>query len=86
MKNYTYKCVPVPSIIDTGKQGKDVHSQAVSTYEKIINQAAEGGWELANIDTVSSSQKPGCISGLFGGKAEVVTYKMLVFKKEIPNE
>lgn len=82
MANYTYKCVPVPSIIETGKKGKDLHGQAVSTYESIINQAAKGGWELVNIDTVSSAQKPGCLSGLFGSKEEIVTFKMLVFRKE----
>jgi len=82
MANYVYKCVPVPSIIDTGKKGKALHEQAVTTYESIINQAAEGGWELVNIDTVSSAQKTGCLPGLFGGKDEIVTFKMLVFKKE----
>jgi hypothetical protein len=82
MTNYTYKCVPVPSIIDTGKKGKALHEQAVTTYESIINGAAEGGWELVNIDTVSSSQKTGCLSGLLGGKDEIVTFKMLVFRKE----
>lgn len=82
MKNYTYKCVPVPSVIETGKKGKDLHSQAVSTYESIINLAAEGGWELTDIDTVTSSQQPGCLSGLLGGKAESITFKMLVFKRE----
>ena len=82
MKNYVYKCVPVPSIINTGKKGKDMHNEAVKTYESIINQAAEGGWELSNIDTVTSSQQPGCLSGLFGGKAEIITFKILVFRKE----
>lgn len=82
MANYTYKCVPVPSVIDTGQKGKALHEQAVITYESIINQAAEGGWELVNIDTVSSAQKPGCLSALLGSKGEVVTFKMLVFKKE----
>ena len=83
MKNYTYKCVPVPSVIDTGKKGKALHSEAVLTYESIINQSAAGGWELINIDTVSSAQQPGCFSGLFGGKAEIITFKMLVFRKEV---
>lgn len=82
MKNYEYKCVAVPSVIDTGKKGKDLHAQAVSTYESIINNAAEGGWELSNIDTVSSSQQPGCLSRLLGGKAEIITFKMLVFRRE----
>jgi len=81
MSNYIYKCVPVADVIDTGKQGKDLHSYAVSTYEKAINDAASGGWEFVNIDTVTSIQKPGCLAGLFGAKAEVVTFKLLIFKK-----
>ncbi len=84
MSNYTYKCVPVPSVIDTGKKGKALHGHAVSTYESIINQAAQGGWELTTIDDVSSSQKPGCLGVFFGGKEEVVTFKMLIFRKEKP--
>ena len=79
MKNYIYKCVPVPSVIETGK--KDLHSQAVSIYETIINETSSGGWELINIDTVSSTQKAGCLSGLFGGRGETVIFKLLVFKK-----
>ena len=82
MKNYIYKCVPVPSTIDTGKKGKSLHSHAVSTYETLINDAASGGWELSNIDTVTSHQKPGCLPGLFGSKSETITFKMLVFRKD----
>jgi hypothetical protein len=82
MSNFVYKCVSVPSVIDTGKKGKDLHVYAVSTYEKIINDAANGGWELVNIDTVTSVQSPGCISGLLGSKGETVTFKLLIFKKE----
>ena len=46
MAHYTYKCVPVPTIVNTGQVGKDSHSAAVMTYEKIINNAANDGWEL----------------------------------------
>ncbi|HET6226211.1 MAG TPA: DUF4177 domain-containing protein [Bacteroidia bacterium] len=83
MKEYQYKCVPVPSIIETGEKGKAFHSDAVKEYEKIINEGAKGGWELVNIDNVSSKQKPGCWDGLFGGKSEVLTIKMLVYRKEV---
>jgi len=83
MANFAYKAVPVPSVIDTGKTGKDLHTFAVNTYEKIINNAAQGGWELVNIDTVTSVQQPGCIAGLLGSKAEAVTFKLLIFKKLI---
>lgn len=83
MSNFTYKCVSVPSVIETGKKGKDLHAYAVSTYEKIINDAALGGWELVNIDTVTSVQQPGCLAGLFGSKPETVTFKLLVFKRSV---
>ena len=83
MSNYTYKCVPVPDVVNTGKKGKDLHSFAVSTYEKIINDSAAGGWEFVNIDTITSVQQPGCLAGLFGSKAEAITFKLLVFKKPV---
>lgn len=83
MKNYTYKCVPVPTIIATGKQGNGQHGQAVDAYQLLINEAAKDGWKLVNIDTISSSQKPGCFDGLFGAKDQIVNIKMLVFEKEV---
>ncbi len=73
MANFTYKCIPVPTVINTGSTG---HEQAVSTYQGIINNAADGGWELVNIDTVTSK-------GIFNRKMESVTFKLLVFKKPI---
>jgi hypothetical protein len=83
MANFTYKCIPVPTVVNTGATGEDSHAQAVSTYQGIINNAADGGWELVNIDTITSQQQPGCFGGLFGRKAESVTFKLLVFKKPI---
>ncbi len=82
MANFTYKCIPVPTVVNTGATGEDSHAQAVSTYQGIINNAADGGWELVNIDTITS-QQPGCFGSLFGRKAESVTFKLLVFKKPI---
>ena len=83
MANFTYKCIPVPTVVNTGSTGEGSHAQAVSTYQGIINNAADGGWELVNIDTITSLQQPGCFAGLFGRKAESLTYKLLVFKKPI---
>lgn len=77
MSNFTYKCVPVPETFNTGKKS----TEAVSAYERIINGAAEGGWELVSIDTVTSVQQPGCLSGLFGSKPQESTLKILVFRK-----
>jgi len=81
MAHYTYKCVPVPTIVNTGQVGKDSHSAAVMTYEKIINNAANDGWELVQVDTITSVQNPGCLGGLFGKKSEEANFKLLIFKK-----
>ncbi len=83
MKQYVYKCVPVPETVNTGKKGKDPHTAAVLVYQDLINESAKDGWELDMIDEITSFQSPGCLSGLFGSKEEIVTFKMLVFKKEV---
>jgi len=83
MTQFKYKCVPVPTVLDTGKAGKDPHGAAVIAYEQIINQGAADGWELVQVDAVSSVQNPGCLSGLLGKKTEEVTFKLLIFKKAI---
>ena len=41
MAQYSYKCVPVPTVLDTGKAGKDPHGAAVTAYEAIINNAVK---------------------------------------------
>jgi len=89
-----YKCVAVPETFDTGKSGKDSHSAAVSAYEQLINNAAQGGWELDHIDTVESHQSPGYCAAMIGmipiigplccgrkGEIQIVNYKILIFKK-----
>ena len=83
MSQFKYKCVPVPTVLDTGKAGKDPHGAAVTAYEQIINQGAADGWELVQVDSISSVQNPGCLPGLLGKKSEAVTFKMLIFKKAI---
>jgi hypothetical protein len=69
-KGYVYKCVSVPRLIRTGSVGKDDPGTAIVAYEKIINTAAEGGWELLQADSISSAQQPGCLAGLSGSKVE----------------
>ncbi|GHV89251.1 hypothetical protein AGMMS50267_16110 [Spirochaetia bacterium] len=83
MAGYDYKCVPVPRTIFTGKAGSDSHGAAVTAYEKIVRDAAQGGWELDCTDTITSYQKAGCLAGLFGKKDEEKNYKLLIFKKQL---
>lgn len=78
MVQYVYKCVNVPSALETGKIGKGDHFAVVKAYENIINDAARDGWELVQADAITSVQQPGCGSGK---KVEEATFKLLIFKK-----
>ena len=80
MSKFTYKCVATPAIIDAGAKEKDLQSSVAGTYEKIINGAAIDGWELVNIDTVSSVLPTGCLSSFSNSKRETVTFKIFTFK------
>lgn len=78
MKQFTYKCVRVPNSIEL--KGKFAESVAATEYEKIINDAAEGGWELSHIDSIVSVKPAGCLS--FSNPEKTVV-KMLIFRKEV---
>jgi hypothetical protein len=91
---WDYKCVAVPETIDTGRSGEGSHSAAVTAYEQIIKNAAQGGWELDHIDTVESRQKPGYCAAMIGmipiigplccgrkAEVQIINFKMLIFRK-----
>ncbi|MBU8893023.1 MAG: hypothetical protein KOO66_09610 [Bacteroidales bacterium] len=80
MEKYTYKCVPVPSIVE---MGKNKHLEAIQKYEDKINKMALEGWELALIDSLTTKYNPGCLAGILGGKGETITHKFLVFKMKL---
>jgi hypothetical protein len=88
--------VAVPETIDTGKSGEGSHNAAVSAYEQIIKNAAQGGWELDHVDTVESRQNPGYCAAMIGmipilgplccgrkAEVQIVKYKMLIFRKPL---
>jgi len=78
MKQFTYKCVRVPSAIQL--RGKEDERKVVNDYENIINNAAEGGWELSHVDTIVSVKPRGCLSF---SNPEQTMVKLLIFKKEV---
>lgn len=80
MTQYVYKCVNVPIGIYSGKVGKNSHTSVIKDYENIINTAASDGWELVQVDSITSVQQPGCGSNK---KTEEETFKLLIFKKAI---
>ena len=79
-ENYQYKCVQVPEIIIVDKKSK---SSGLEGYQNLINQEANGGWVLDNIDSFVVSVPSGCFGSLIGRKAQNSTVKILIFRKAL---
>lgn len=75
-----YKTVAGPVGLTIGS--KDSYDKAVRAYADIIEKEAVGGWELEMIQEIPVFKKSGCIASLLGNKGTIVTFNMLVFKKE----
>lgn len=75
-----YKTVAGPVGLTIGK--KDSYEKAVRSYADIIEKEAVGGWELFMIQEIPVFKRAGCISALFGNPGTLLTFNMLVFKKE----
>ena len=60
------------------KNAKDLE-KAVQTYENIINQQADEGWEYVGIDEFLTTEPPGCLR--FWGDPITRSMKMLVFRR-----
>ena len=87
MANYEYKCVAVPDVIKITEKGD--YSQAIKTYQDLINQETADGWKLVNVDTVSSYYKspPPPKAGCFKKQEEQkpdqsATFKLLIFERQ----
>ena len=75
-----YKTVAGPVGLTIGS--KDSYDKAVRAYADIIQQETVGGWELAFIQEIPVVKRAGCIASLFGNRGTMVTFNMLVFKKD----
>jgi hypothetical protein len=80
-----YKCICLPEHVFSAKKGHH-HNQTLNAYQTVLNEEAANGWILDHIDTVTSTIRPGCLGFLFGRKAETITYKVLIFKKDNAND
>ena len=70
-----YKAVAGPRNINVDKGGTQ---SAFDTFADIINREAAGGWEYHSMETITVTEKPGCI-----GQPIPVSYYMLIFVKEM---
>lgn len=81
-----YKTVAGPAGLTIKKKGD--FASAVSAYADVIQREANDGWELAFIQEIPVERNKGClaaIGALLGicSAFEIITFNMLVFKKEI---
>lgn len=73
---YEYKTVPAPMVLSI-KNEKEAHA-AIRSFSDLLNDEAGRGWEFHSMETISTEEAPGCLSG---GKAKTMHYNMLVFKR-----
>lgn len=71
-----YKAVSGPMNISVSKG--DTQS-AFNLFSDIINRETAGGWEYHSMETITVTEKPGC---LFQQPVSL-NYYMLIFEKEI---
>lgn len=84
MKDYIYKCVPMPSKLEVTKHG-NVTSTAAA-YEEIINEAVYDGWEFVTSIVTNTLSHGGTVNKMLGVHGEVMESNMLVFKKRDKEE
>ena len=70
-----YKAVAGPMHINVAKG--DTQS-AFNTFAAIINREAQTGWEYHSMETITVTEKPGCLQ-----QPTPTNYYMLIFVKDI---
>lgn len=70
-----YKAVAGPKNINVDKGGTQI---AFNMFADIINKEAQGGWEYHSMETISVTEKPGCMQ-----QPIPVNYYMLIFVKDV---
>ena len=70
-----YKTVAGPKNINVSKGNTQA---AFDTFAEIINNEAQGGWAYHSMETITVTEKPGCM------KAPIpLNYYMLIFEKDV---
>lgn len=66
-----YKAVPAPKNFSVGK---DDSKAAFVSFAGILNREATDGWEYHSMETITITEKPGCLQ-----RAVPIQYRMLIF-------
>jgi methylphosphotriester-DNA--protein-cysteine methyltransferase len=78
---YEYRMVQIPPTI-TVKASEHQGNEAAQYLQAVANEQAAQGWEFYRVDTVGVLSKPGCLASLLGGKAAVIEYFVVTFRKQ----
>lgn len=70
-----YKAVAGPQSISVAKGDTQA---AFNSFAELINSQATGGWEYHSMETITVTEKPGCMQ-----QPIPVNYYMLIFVKEV---
>lgn len=70
-----YICISGPKAISVEKGRSD---EAFTTFQTIINQQAAQGWTYHSMETLTVSEKQGCLS-----QPLVVNHYMLIFERDV---
>lgn len=77
---YDYKMVQVPK--DLAAKIGDVEKGAGAAYMQQVIDANTGyGWEFYRVDTLSITEKPGCLASLFGQKKTFFSLNIICFRR-----
>lgn len=81
MVQYEYKMVQVPR--DLAARIGDVDKGAGAVYmQKAVDEGVAGGWEFYRVDTLTITEKPGCLQSLLGQKEVLHALNIICFRRE----
>lgn len=78
---YEYQMVQIPTDWQTQQASKDKDSYVANFVQQIVNKYAAEGWEFYRIDSMTTTEKPGCFSG--NNKDIYRNIGIITFRKEI---
>lgn len=70
-----YKAVSGPKNVNVSKGNTQ---EAFNLFANIINQEAANGWSYHSMETITVTEKPGCLQ-----QPVSMSYYMLIFEKEV---
>lgn len=75
------KVVPFIGQIKRGLFSNEGPHTASQQLEDVIHQHTSQGWEFVEVSHINILTQPGCVAGLLGAKATLITYDQVIFRR-----